>query len=165
MADGKGFASFAHKDLLVSLLVPEGWTATEPADYHVRFFGPEQPEYKDYQPTWSIALHQPDGFGEEWFSNYCEQSLQRLQDNYQGFQLNSTKGFMISSLAEVFAIWYQWEHEPGLAFTQLQALIPLDRYRFYLVNAATLVPLADTYLPVFDTMLKSLRVLPAYPSN
>lgn len=58
---------------------------------------------------------------------------------------------------------YHWEHEPGLAFVQIQALIPVDMFRMYLVNAASLQPLADTYLPFFKTMLRSIRVFGPLP--
>jgi hypothetical protein len=159
------WVSFAHKDLAISLLIPEGWTVTEPADNQIRFFGPEQPEYNDYQPTWSIALHEPDGFGDQWFTSVGENGLVRLQQEFQGFVLRSTERFMLSSLVEVQTIWYQWEAENDLAFAQVQAYVSVDRYRFYLINGATLTPLADTYLSIYDQIIRTLRILPPYPSQ
>ena len=165
MTQDTRWVSFAHKALAISLLVPEGWTITEPADNQIRFFGPEQPDYNNYQPTWSITAHRPNGFGDQWFTSLGENSLKTLQEEFEEFVLRSTDRFMISSLTEVQAFWYQWQPEPTLAFAQVQAYVSVDRYRLYLINGATLTPLAETYLPIFDNMLKSLRILPTYPSE
>lgn len=155
-----GFASFAHEGTLISALVPDGWEAFEQHPQQVRFFGPTQIEHNDYRPTFSIALGKPEGFGAEWFDEFADQSLVQLQSEYQGFVLRSTERLTLSSLVEVNAVWYEWEPQPDVAFAQLQAIAPVDRYRMYLINAATLRPLAETHLPIFDQILRSLRMLP-----
>lgn len=160
MSDTTGLASFAHEGVLVSALLPEGWEVTELAPNQVRFFGPRHPEHDDYQPTFSITLGQPEGFGDEWFDQLCADSLERLRSNYEGFELRDTERFALSSLVDVNAVWFEWQPEPGLAFAQVQALAAVDAFRLYLINAATLLPLADTYLPVFDRILHDLRLLP-----
>ncbi|TVR91438.1 MAG: hypothetical protein EA428_05805 [Spirochaetaceae bacterium] len=160
MVESTGYTSFAHEGALISALVPDGWEAVEPAPQQVRFFGPVQTEYDDYRPTFSISLGRPDGFGEEWFDEFADDSLGQLQSEYEGFVLRSTERLSLSSLVEVNAVWYEWEPEPNLAFAQLQALAPVDRFRMYLINAATLRPLADIHLPIFDQILRSLRMLP-----
>jgi len=160
MAENTGFTSFAHEGTLISAIVPDGWEAFEPEAQQIRFFGPPQTEHDDYRPTFSVSLGKPDGFGEAWFDEFADNSLLQLQSGYEGFVLRSTEMLTLSSLVEVSAIWYEWESEPNLAFAQLQAIAPVDRYRMYLINAATLRPLADTHLPIFDQILRSLRILP-----
>lgn len=152
--------SFAHEGTLVSLLVPEGWEATEVAVNHVRFFGPEQPDHDGYQPTFSILSGEPEGFGEDWFEQFREQSMATLRESCTGLALRSNERFTLSSLVEVAATWYDWTPQPGMHVSQLHALIPVDALRMYVVNAATLQPLADRDLPIFDHVLRSLRVLP-----
>jgi hypothetical protein len=160
---GRDMASWSDETLRVSVVLPPGWEApahnSEPDQEMVRFFGPEQPDHDDYRPTFSITVGEPGGFGEEWFEELCRNSLETLRENYAGFHLRSTQRFSISSLVDVNAMWFNWEPEPGFLSVQLQALIPVDRYRMFLVNAATLLPLADAHLPYFERILRSLRVL------
>ncbi|MFW6208798.1 MAG: hypothetical protein ACOC7X_08845 [Spirochaetota bacterium] len=152
---------YAHEGLRISALLPEGWSVSEHTDDHVRFFGPSHSKYDDYQPTFSISLGEPEGFGREWFDSFCAASRSTLEREIPGFELRSVERFTLSSFVEVHALWYIHESEPGLKFAQLQALCLMDRYHLYLVNAATLLPLADDYLPVFDEILHNLRMLPA----
>lgn len=152
-------ASFAHETLLLSLQVPDDWTAEEVAENQVRFFGPEQSDLDDYRPTMSFTVGEPEGTGTEWFDAFCAAARERLE-TYDGFRLLRHERFTLSSLTSVDATWYEWSPEPDMTFHQLQALIPVDASRMYMVNAATLAPAADRFLPVFDEVLHSLRVLP-----
>ncbi|MFO7729778.1 MAG: hypothetical protein R6V86_03335 [Spirochaetia bacterium] len=152
---------YAHEGLRISALLPEGWSVSELSDKHIRFYGPVHGEYDDYQPTFSISLGEPEGFGEEWFDNFCAASRASLERKMPGFELRSVERFTLSSFVDVHALWYTHESDPGLEFAQLQALCLMDRYHLYLINAATLLPLTDEYLPVFDNILHSLRMLPA----
>lgn len=154
-------ASFAHESLLLSLLVPDDWDAEELAPNQVRFFGPEQPDLDDYRPTMSFTVGEPEGFGDEWFDEFCAQARERLE-GYEDFRLLRHERFTLSSLCPVDATWYEWTApEEGLTFQQVQALVPYDMSRMYLINAATLAPIADRWLPIFDRVLHDMRVLPA----
>jgi hypothetical protein len=152
-------ASFAHEGLMLSLLVPDGWEAEEVAPNQVRFFGPEQSDLDDYRPTMSFTVGEPEGTGAEWFDGFCAAARERLEA-YEGFRLLRHERFPLSSLVPVDATWYEWSPEPELTFAQVQALIAVDASRMYLVNAATRAPASDRFLPVFDQVLHSLRVLP-----
>lgn len=154
-------ASFAHDTLLVSLIVPDDWDVEQVAPQQIRFFGPEHQELDGYRPTFSITMGEPEGFGDEWFDAFCEASLQQLRDNYEGFELLRTERTTLSSLAPMNEVWYAWQPEDELRFAQVQALVPVDAFRMYLINAATMRELEDTYLPVFEQVLHSLRILPA----
>lgn len=165
MNDGQDLASFSHAGVRVSALVPETWEASEVSGNSIRFFGPAHPDLDDYRPTFSITLGEPNGFGEEWFRQFTEASLENLRRECSGFALRATERFTLSSLVDVHAVWYTWDSESGLAFAQLQALGLMDRYHMYLINAATLLPLADLHLPAFDGVLRSLRMLPAFASD
>lgn len=153
-------ASFAHRGLAVSLLVPDDWEVEETSPAQVRFYGPAHPELDDYRPTWSIARGEPEGVGESWFEEFCTRARRQLETTYEGFTLLRTERYTLSSLVPVNATWYEWQPQPEARFAQLQALIPVDAYTMYLVNAATLADLADEQLPLFDEVLRSLRILP-----
>ncbi|MFP4210223.1 MAG: hypothetical protein ACLFR8_03195 [Alkalispirochaeta sp.] len=153
-------ATFAHEGVGISAWIPDSWSATELSDRHVRLFGPPHSGYDDYRPTFSIQHGEPEGFGEEWFRDFADASRRTLADHRSEFELRSVKRFTLSSFVDVDATWYTHTSEAGVAVAQLQALCLVDRYRMYLINAATLLPLAEEHFPVFDGILRSLRMLP-----
>jgi hypothetical protein len=152
-------ASFDHEGLALSLLVPLDWDAEELAPHQVRFFGPVQPDLDDYRPTMSFTVGEPEGFGDAWFDAFCGEALERLRSSYEGFELIDTERSTLSSLAPLHAIWYRWQPEPELRFTQVQALVAVDATRMYLVNGATLVQREDEFVPTFRAVLQSMRIL------
>ena len=160
--EGRSWANFEHR---FSINVPPGWEITRPENHLTRLFGPGHfeldgvPELDGYRPSFSIAAGAPEDFGDEWFDRFCEDALHTLRSSYAEFDLDRTERFPLSSLVEVNATWYRWRHSPELRFAQLQALVPVDRYRMLLINAATVDVLAERYLPLFDEILRSLRVL------
>jgi hypothetical protein len=151
--------SYAHEDTQISIVVPENWEAQEVEKQHIRFFGPPHPDHNDYRPTFSVSLGKPGGFGDAWLEGFLEETRGNIVSSYREFSMIAVDRFPLSSLVEAHVMSYRWEPEPGLAFTQIQALILVDMFRMYLINGATLEPLADAWMPVFDEMLKSLRVL------
>lgn len=153
-------ASFAHPGLLLSLLVPDDWAAEQVAPNQLRFYAPAVAELDDYQPTMSFTVGEPEGTGTAWFDEFVARSRNQLESGYEGFRLLGEDRFTNSSLADVAVTTYEWTPQPGMTFAQLQALIAVDASRMYLVNAATRVELADRYLPVFDQVLRDLRILP-----
>lgn len=155
--------SIAHGGIQASLVFPDDWDVEESAENQVRFFGPPQPEHNDYRPTFSVALGQPEGYGDQWVEQLVVQSRANMAESYDGFALLKEDRFPLSSLVEVHCMEYRWEAEPGLSFSQIQALIPVDMQRMYLINAATLEPLAGTFIPLFYQMLRSLRILGPVP--
>lgn len=154
-----GVRSWSSEELRVSLLFPPEWEPTWPEENTMRLFGPECREFNDYRPTFSILMGEPTGFGEEWFESFRGEALNVLQTTYEGFTLRTTELFTLSSLVETGATWYEWDPGHGQRAAQLQALVSVDRYRMYLINAATLLPLAEDHLPIFHQILRSARFL------
>ena len=158
-ADNRLTAHYAQRGVLVSVPVPGDWTIAELSPQQIRFFAPEQPDLDDYSPTFSIALPTPGGFGDEWFDQFCDAGVERLRESWDDFTLRSIERGPLSSLAEVHATWYEWQAAPGRRSAQVQAMISVDRCRFYLINAATRAEIADEYLALFDAVLRSPRLL------
>lgn len=156
-------ASYAHAGVRISALVPDTWAASEVSDDHVRFFAPAHPDHDEHQSTFSIRLGQPDGFGPEEFPDFCDASLARLQRELLEFELRTVERFTLSSFVDIHAIWYDCRTASGIAVAQLQAFGLMGRYSLYLINAATIRSLSDVYLPLFDDVLRSLRMLPSRP--
>ncbi len=156
--------------LLVSANLPDPWEATRidsvaregqvSTTIGMRYFAPPQPGLDGYRPTLSITCGEPEGYGEEWFDRFCEGRLENTRKQFDGFTLNRHDRFMLSSLCLADVLWFEWDAEPGLRFTQMQALIQADRYRMYVVNAATRTECGETFLPQFEAVLRSVRILP-----
>lgn len=162
----KDLASFAHGGVRISALVPATWSVSEVAENQVRFYAPAHPEHEQHTPTFSISRGEPatfgmNGYGPDHFQDFCDASLARLEQGSAEFELRGTERFTLSSFVDVHAIWYSCRSDSGIAFAQLQALGLMDRYNLYLINAATVLSLAEVYLPVFDDILRSLRMLPS----
>ncbi len=154
-------ASFAHAGVRVSAVIPDSWTVEEPAEQMIRFFAPADLDQYRSTPTFSIVLGEPDGFGPDGYDEFCNASVGRLQDATPEFALRARERYALSSFVDVHAVWYTGTWDEGLELMQLQALGLLDRYHLYLVNAAAPIALAEHYTPIFDGILRSLRVLPS----
>ncbi|MFP4331577.1 MAG: hypothetical protein ACLFP6_12745, partial [Spirochaetaceae bacterium] len=104
---------------------------------------------------------EPDGFGPEGFQEFCDASRGRLEASLPEFSLQKVERFTLSSFVDIQAVWYTCGSEAGYEFAQLHALGLMDRYHLYLINAATLLPLAGEHLPIFEMILRGLRMLPS----
>jgi len=153
-------ASFAHAGVRISATIPESWTVDEPAEHTIRFFAPVDASHHDSVPSLSVTLGEPEGFGPDGFDDFCEASVERLEKVTPHFALRAVERYALSSFVDVHAVWYAAAWDSTRELVQLQALGLLDRYHLYLVNAAAPLALAERYAPVFDAMLRSLRVLP-----
>ncbi len=158
---GERPASFAHAGVRISALIPDSWTVDEPADHSIRFFAPPDARHDGSVPTFSIALGEPDGFAPDDFARFCDASVGRLEEEVPGFVLRSVERYALSSFVDLHTVWYAGTWESDRELVQLQALGLLDRYHLYLINAAAPLRMAETYTPVFDAILRSLRVLPS----
>ncbi|MFP4509980.1 MAG: hypothetical protein ACLFNQ_07595 [Spirochaetaceae bacterium] len=157
-------------DLLVSIRVPDSWEVSsidgvadegrDPAVIGIRYFAPPVENLDGYRPTLSVTCGEPDGFGEEWFAEFTAQRLANVEEQYQGFRLLRRDRYMLSSMCDVDALWFEWEAEPGMRFTQVQALLQVDRYRMYVLNAASRSECAPGVVERFENALQTLRVLP-----
>lgn len=154
-------ASLTLIDLKLSIRAPaDGWRG-DPIDEHsFRLFGPEQPALDGYSPTMSFRLGEPEGFGDDWFDGFMVDAVREMESGYTNFWLNRQERYELSSMVSVHAVWFEWiDEQSGLHFVQLQAYIPSGRFEMYVVNAATLKPIEPEFVPIFDSILRSVRIL------
>ena len=156
-------ASLTLADLNLSIRGPaEGWRADTIDEDRFRLYGPEQPERNDYSPTISFALGAPEGSGEAWFNEFTTKAVEQMQSGYTNFWLNRHESYELSSMVPVHAVWFEWiDDDSGMHFVQLQAFIPVSPFEMYMVNAATLKPIEHEFVPIFDSILRSARILRA----
>jgi hypothetical protein len=154
-------ASLTLADLRLSIRAPaDGWRAELIDERSFRLFGPEQPQLDAYSPTISFMLGEPEGSGDEWFDNFTAGAVHEMETGYTNFWLARQERFELSSMVPVHAVWFEWiDEQSGLHFVQLQAFIPVDPFEMYVVNAATLKAVESDFVPVFNSILRSIRIL------
>lgn len=150
--------SVTSADLLLSLLAPRGWEPRAQDESTFGVFG--DPDEGGYQPNITFLGGAPEQPGVAWFREFVAAAPGQLAATLTDYEELSTDEFRLSSRAGVSEIRYR-QHAPGApATSHLQAYVWVDSYRMYLVNAATLRAHESRDLPLFDAVVKSLRVLP-----
>jgi hypothetical protein len=149
-------ASLTSVDLALSILIPIGWDVQGDAEM-LRVSGPE---VAGRRPTFTIRSGRPEQPGEDWFTAFREQAVARMPDAIPGFVLLDRQDFVLSSFVDVTAVAYRRSLGGGDEVSQLQAYLWASSYRMYVVDAATGRRSEDADLPLFDAMLRSIRLLP-----
>jgi hypothetical protein len=153
------WTSLASADLLLSLRVPLGWDVQVVDDFRFRIYS-DTTDAGDYRATVGFALGEPEEPGSEWFDAFCDGVPDELARTAEQFELLGTETFRLSSGATVFVVRAR-QHATGAPPTsQLLAYVWANSYRMYVIDASTLRAHEDRDFPVFDTILRSLRVLP-----
>jgi hypothetical protein len=157
-----GWTTVASVDLLVSLRVPIGWQLTAP-DADTLRLQRDAADESDYRATATLSQGRPEQPGHEWFAAFADAVPGQLATEVPAFDLIGTDRFVLSSHADVVAVRAR-QHAGGLPPTsQLQAWVWINSYRMLTFGASTLSTHEQRDLPDFDTMLRSLRVLPRRP--
>ncbi len=159
MANLPEMTSFYSEALHLTIAVPVGWTGKVLNQFAFRIFGPPEADHDDYRSTMSYELGRTSLTGEEGLKELIAQSLDDLKEDMNEFKVVKEERFLASGRAPAFARWYEWRDEgTNLHFSQLQAFILGPQSSMYLINAATLKPLEEKYLPIFQAILKSSRI-------
>jgi len=155
------FASYWHEPTRISIMAPVGWEVEDIEPTAFRFYSPPDEANDDYRSSISYALHAPEGGTAAWLTEFAAASRDNMAATYNGFRLLNESRVMSSDFADVALRWYEWNDEAtGLAFSQVQGLILADPQSIYLADAATLQGTADVYIPIFDSIIASTRIIP-----
>jgi hypothetical protein len=156
--------SYFNEQIGISILLPEQWTVQviEPSQF--RIFGLPEPgfeeHFEEYRSTMSYRLAEPENNASGWFESLITQSGREMVRDYNKYQLIGEEHCKISA-QPAYVRRYEWtEENTGLRVSQLQSLIYNNSSSFYLINAATLNPLEDKYMPIFNAILQSTRIIP-----
>jgi hypothetical protein len=153
------WASVTNADLLLSVEVPVGWDIDVVDDVRFRVYA-ERPDADGYRASVGFVLGEPEEPGPEWFARFCAAVPNELARSVEGFQLLSSERFGLSSGADVFEVRARQHAAGAPATSQLLAYIWANSYRMYVVDAATLGQHEGRDMPVFDRILRSVRILP-----
>lgn len=158
--------SYFNPDLHLSILVPSEWKGQMVNEAQLRLLGWPEPRYHDYRPTMSYLYARPQGYGADWLESIIVQSEREMRRDYNQFKLERECRFMLSSGAPTYVRWFIWQDsDSGLRFAQLQSFVRASKMSMYLINAATLEPLKNGHMPIFEAILKSTRIIPPLQSG
>jgi hypothetical protein len=162
MAELPPMVTYLNEEIGISISVPENWSGEIISELQFRIFGEPETGFEDYfdeyRSTMSYRLGEPDNNNPGWFETLIEESLEEMAQDYNEFQLISQENSPIAD-HPAYVRHYEWtEENTGLRLSQLQSLIKLNDSSFYLINAATLKPLAEKYLPIFNAILQSTKI-------
>lgn len=152
-------ASLTSRDLLLSILIPVGSELTGD-ETMLRVALPPGDAADGRRPTFTVRSGVPAEPGEDWFTAFADGAVVRMPVTVDGFVLLDRQDFVLSSFVCVTAVTYRRRLPGGDEVSQLQAYLWATSYRMYVVDAATARRREGTDLPVFDAMLRSIRLLP-----
>jgi hypothetical protein len=156
--------SYYNAELRVSLLVPEDWTAVQISPSMFRLFGvPEsglEEYFEAYRVSMSFELKEVSQATSGPLEALVKQNNLDMEKEYNAYHLLDDSFFELGP-NQCYQKHYNWvEENTGLTLFQLQALLRTGLSDLYVVNAAVVKGLEKKYLPVFDNILKSLRIIP-----
>lgn len=156
--------SYYNAELRVSVLVPDDWTGSQVSPTMFRLFGvPEsglEAYFEEYRVSMSFELKELTQTQENWFEALVQQNNTEMGKTYNAYQLLDESFFELGP-NRVYQKHYSWvEENTGLTLFQLQALIHAGLNDLYIVNAAVVKGLESKYMPVFDAVLESVRIIP-----
>lgn len=158
--------SYFSKETQVSVLMPETWTGQVVSDSQFRIWSPPEQVYAGFRSSMSYTRGKPEQPDEGWFLEAIEQSGHDMAESYPKYQVLGEERFTLSSLTPTYVRRYRWRPEESEApFSQLQALIWVNRANMLLVNAMTLEPLEQELMPVCEAILRSTRILGPAPAE
>lgn len=153
------WVSYFNPRTRLSILAPDGWGGSD-LDDGFRLWGPPETD-DDYRSSLSFREGSPDGYpgGVDGLELLVDATMAQMSESTEGFELGTEDRFWLSSGVPAYVRRYEWESaEQGRRFSQLQAFI--DATSLIRVNMATLAQLSDQYVPLFETILRSTRVIP-----
>ncbi|MGD1703159.1 hypothetical protein [Dapis sp. BLCC M229] len=164
MTESPEMVSYFNKQIGISILLPEQWSIQVINQSQFRIFGLLEPGFEEYfeeyRSTISYLLAEPENDNSGWFESLIIESGQEMLQDYNEYQLIGEEHCKISTQS-AYIRYYEWtEENTGLRISQLQSLIYNNSSSFYLINAATLKPLEDKYIPIFNAILESTRIIP-----
>jgi hypothetical protein len=164
MENSPKIISYYNAELRVSVLVPEEWTGSQISPNMFRLFGvPEsglEEYFEEYRVSMSFELKELPQSQENWFESLVQQNKNEMVKTYNAYRLLDESSFELGP-NQVYQKHYSWvEENTGLTLFQLQALIHAGLNDLYIVNAAVVKGLESKYMPVFDAVLESVRIIP-----
>ncbi|MFG6102980.1 hypothetical protein U2F10_12055 [Leptothoe sp. EHU-05/26/07-4] len=164
MATLPDMVSYFNQETMVSILVPKSWSGAIVDSSKFRIFGLPEPGFEEYFDEYKVSmsyeLQKPDSSNDSWFESLIAQNNALMQQDYNEYKLLQEQTYELGG-HKTYCNHYSWREEnTGLRLFQMQAFIVGSPYKFYLINAAVLESLERKYIPIFENILNSTRIIP-----
>lgn len=164
MFDSSEVTSFFNEKTRISILIPKGWTSTTIDTSKFRILGWSEAGFEDYfdeyRPTISYELSSATTSDSEWLRKLVNDNNEEMALTYNQYEIINEEYCEIAN-AKAYVKHYSWKEEStGLTLFQMQSLIASSPFSLYIVNAAVLKTLEDKYMPIFNFILNSTRIIP-----
>lgn len=150
--------SVTSADLLLSLLAPRGWEVRALDEFNLGLFSDVDDD--GHRANITFTMGEPEEPGTAWFERFGRAAAGQLAATLDGYEELGREEFRLSSRARVVAVTYRQHAEGADPTSHLQAYVWADSYRMYVVNGATRRETEERDLPLFEAVLRSIRVLP-----
>lgn len=163
MVNLSNMSSYVNSQIGISILIPQQWTVEVVTPVQCRILGLPEPGFEEYfdeyRSTMSYILATPENLENNWFETLIDQANLEMLKEYNEYQLVREENCQILDRS-AYVKYYEWTDEnTSLRLSQLQAMIQADSSSFYLINAATIKTIANKYIPIFDKILKSTKII------
>ncbi len=156
---GMTWTSLVNADLLLSLRVPVGWEVEVFDEARFRIYR-DGADAADYRASMGFVLGEPEAPGPEWFERFSGAVPSELARTAEEYDQIGTERFSLSSGAKVFEVRARQHATGAPATSQILSYVWANSYRMYVIDASTLREHEQRDFPVFDQILRSIRVLP-----
>ena len=162
-SDALDWVSVTSADLLLSIRMPRGWHVQAVDETHFQLIS--DVDDGGYRANVLFTEGHPEEQGVAWFSAFCEAVPGQLAEALEDYEQIDTEEFWLSSRARVFEVRYRQHADGAPPTSHVQAYVWVDSYRMYVLDAGTLRGQESRDLPVFDGILRAVRVLPRHPDH
>jgi hypothetical protein len=157
MTTSPHWVSYYDQTFSISLLAPADWTAARTDDFPFVLLSPPENGYRSNL-----------GFSETHIeplsAERLDQEIAKLKaqqaSDYENFRSLEERKFWLDG----HPAWqqrYEWQpRDKPYHFSQVLALLVVNENTLYEINGATLKELETTYMPIFERIIESIRLIP-----
>ena len=156
MGEGDVMAVFIDDVLNIQMDVPVGWEAERVEQFALIFFAPA---HDGYRVNLGFNIGRLDPPVLDSLKTLIDDTQAEQQRTYNEYALTRGEAWLLDGYP-AYTRHYTW-HDTGtdLRFAQIQAFVYYEPH-LYVIDGSSLQQHADTYLPMFDAIIRSLHFLP-----
>jgi hypothetical protein len=149
--------SYYDPDIAISLEMPLDWDAAASDQFPLLLLAPPQ---DNFRANMSFSVQELDQPTPEHFKAVIRQTHADRRRTFTDFQLVSEKRILQDNFPGHIEHYHWTMDDTHIPMTQLFALILIGPDALYGIHATCLRDTEQTYLPIFNAIIHSLRFIP-----
>jgi hypothetical protein len=157
MTTSSNLVSYYDKTFSISLVVPADWTTTQTDDFPFVLLSPPE---NGYRSNLGFSETHIEPLSAERLDQEIAKLKAQQSTDHENFRQIEERKFWLDAHP---AWWQRYEWQPSdkpYHFSQVLALLVINEHTIYEINGATLKELEATYVPIFERMVESIRLIP-----